>query len=97
MHQIDGTLSADSLDQDQLRLLNSSLSTKLTKLTDLDTEIVELTPEEGFEEEIVRADEYTEGIQRALLKIEKGLRIPDASPPRMTPPPPRAVDYRLMG
>ena len=48
------------MDADELSLLQDNLSTKLTTLEALNAEIVEITPEDELEDEIGRADEYSE-------------------------------------
>ena len=55
-------------------LLQTNLSTKSKTLEALDAQIVDLAPDAKLEEEIGRAEEYLEKIQRALLKIHKALR-----------------------
>ena len=76
------------VDADELALLQTSLSAKLTTPESSNTEIVELTPEAQLEEEIGRADEHSERIQRTLLKIRKALKTPTSriTPPRDSPP-----------
>ena len=68
-------IEATPVDTDELALLQTNLSTKLTTLEALNTEIVELTPEAQPEEEIGRADEYSERMQRTLLHIHKALNV----------------------
>ena len=62
MGQAGALIEATPVDADELALLQANLSTKLTTLEALNSEIVELTPEAQLEEEIGRADEYSERI-----------------------------------
>ena len=77
-----------TIDADELALLQTNLSTKLTRLETLNTDIVELTPEAQLEEEIGRADEYSEKIWRTLLLVSKALKSPSPTrdPPRVPSP-----------
>lgn len=52
-----------------------SLKEKLQTLKSLDSEIVELVPEEELSKEIEQADEYKENIFRALTRIDKAQAI----------------------
>ena len=52
-----------------------SLKEKLETLKSLDSEIVELVPEEELSKEIEQADEYKENIFRALTRIDKAQAI----------------------
>ena len=72
--QADALVDTTPVNADELMLLQTNLSTKLTTLETLNKEIVELVPEDQLEEEIGRADEYSERIQRMLLRISKALR-----------------------
>ena len=47
----------------------TGLANKLTLLRQLDAEIVQITPEKDLEDEIGRADEYSEKIQLVNLTI----------------------------
>ncbi len=60
-------------DGDRLTQLKLILTDKLETLKRLDSEIVELTPEDGLVEEIEQADGYKEDVYRALTGIERGL------------------------
>jgi len=82
MGQAGALIEATPVNADELTLLQTNLSTKLTTLEALNTEIVELTPEGQLEEEIGRADEYSENIQRTLLQIQKACSL--QSRPLMT-------------
>ena len=64
---------ASSTDRDKLSQFRLSLYEKLEALKLLDSEIVELTPDEGLEAEIGQADEYKETVHRALTMIDKVL------------------------
>ncbi|MCG8625962.1 MAG: hypothetical protein MJE68_28690, partial [Proteobacteria bacterium] len=77
---------------DELTLLQTNLSTKLTTLETLNKEIVDLVPEDQLEEEIGRADKYSEKIQRTLLRISKALRSTPPTDKSRDLPPPGPVD-----
>ena len=87
MGQAGALIEATPVNADELTLLQTNLSTKLTTLEALNAEIVELTPEGQLEEG--RADEYSENIQRTLLQIRKALKTlpPSIMPPCDLPPP----------
>ena len=51
------------IDVDALALLQTNLSAKLTTLEALDKELLELVPAEELEDQLGRADEYSEKIQ----------------------------------
>lgn len=88
MNQAELLIGADPMNPDDLTLLQTNLSTKLTTFGDLNGEIVELNPEAQLEDEIGRADEYSERIQRVLLQIHKALNPPPTTgdPTRDLPP-----------
>ena len=87
MGQVDTLIKASPVNVDELTLLQTNLSTKLTTREALNVEIVELISEDQLEEEIGRADEYTEQIQRTLLQICKALKTlsPTAKHPHGLP------------
>ena len=94
MNEADGLLGTSPLDPDELTLMQTTLSAKFTTLETLNAQIVALTPEVNLEDEIRRADDYSEKIQRMLLLIRKALkppptppRVPVLDPPRTHPPP----------
>lgn len=84
MNQADALIGATPTNADELALLQANLSTKLTTLEALNVDIVDLTPAAQLEEEIGRADEYSEKIRRTLLLIRKELKTPPSTgdPPR---------------
>ena len=92
LNQIDGALGATPTDSDKLAQLKLSLQEKLETLKQLDSEIVDLTPEDGLEEEIEQADGYKDNVYRALTMIDKALNAkhsrptPAASAPALTAP-----------
>ena len=103
--QADALIDTTPINADELTLLQTNLSTKLTTLETLNKEIVELVPEDQLEEEIGRVDEYSERIQRTLLRISKALRLTPPTdksrdipprapvdPSRPDPPPPDPSD-----
>lgn len=71
--QISTALGKTLLDVDKLSLLKLTLTKKLDVLKTLDTEIIEITPEEGLEEEIRQSNEYKERLYEALTYINKVL------------------------
>ena len=85
LNQADAVLGAEPLNADELVLLQTNLTAKIKTLEALNVEIVELTPEDQLENEIERADEYSERVQRALMRIHKALRSHPSE--RATPPP----------
>ena len=56
---------------DELSSRQTSLSKKAKILATLDDEIIDAVDDDQLEEEIGRADEYSEQVQRILLKIER--------------------------
>ena len=90
LNQIDAILAEREPDGDKLALLKLSLKEKLETLKLLDSEIVELTPEEELVREIEQADEYKENVYRALTRIDRTLTVtsaPASSSARVTTPP----------
>ena len=71
MGQAETLKTATPVDLDEVVLIQTSLSSKLKTLGELDAALIELTPEEQLEEEIGRADEYSENIRRTLLQLDK--------------------------
>ena len=61
----DGALAATPTDNDKLAQLKLSLHEKLETLKQLDSEVVDLTPEEGLDEEKEQAVDYKD-MYRAL-------------------------------
>ena len=97
LNQVDGALAATPTDNDKLAQLKLSLHEKLETLKQLDSEVVDLTPEEGLDEEIEQADGYKDNVYRALTMIDKALKPKPSSPspaassptptsPAVTPP-----------
>ena len=62
LNQTDAILADAHPDSDRLALLKLSLTEKLETLKLLDSEIVELIPEEELVREIEQADEYKENV-----------------------------------
>ena len=58
--QVEPVITADPLDVSKINQLKRSLDDKLRSLSDLDQAILDLTPEESIEAEIVQADETKE-------------------------------------
>lgn len=71
MNQAEVALSADAVNPAELELLVTSLGRKLEVLSPLDEEILGLTIDDALAEEIDRADQYQESVQRVLAKINK--------------------------
>jgi hypothetical protein len=90
LSQLDDVLGAvdpaSAVDTAKLTQLKLSLQEKLDTLKRLDEEILELTEEDKFEDEIKQADSYKEGIYSAMAKIDK---LCATTPPSAisTPPP----------
>ena len=59
-------MAATPTDNDKLAQLKLSLHEKLETLKQLDSEVVDLTPEEGLDEEIEQADDYKDNVYCAL-------------------------------
>lgn len=76
MGQAETLIGTTPINHDELALVQTNLSAKLTTLDTLNSEIVELTPGDQLEDEIGRADEYSEKIQRTLLQVRKALQPP---------------------
>ena len=103
LNQIDTALTAPATDSDKLSQLKLSLHKKLETLKLLDSEIVELTPEEGLEDEIEQADGYKEKVYCALIMIDKVLKPTPSSPtpvadmhaPTASPAPPCSNKVKL--
>ena len=100
MGQVEPAIAADPLDVSKINQLKRSLEEKLQSLSDLDQAILELTPEDSIETEIVQADEIRERLYAALSKLDLCLSptIPPGrahtTPPTTDPPTtdPTAVD-----
>ena len=58
--QVGPAIAADPLDVSKINQLKRSLEDKLRSLSDLDQSILDLTPEDSLEDEIVQADEIKE-------------------------------------
>ena len=71
--QVASTLEGTPPDTDRLSLLKLTLSEKLDVLKGLDAEIIEMTPEDGLEDEIGQSDEYKERLYDALTRINKAI------------------------
>ena len=61
----------EEVDKEELALLNQRITDKAEILKALDSELVNLTPDEGLEDEIQQADEYLEGVHRVFAKLKK--------------------------
>lgn len=79
LNQIDAALGEDLPNADHLTLLKMSLKEKLDTLRSLDSEIVELIPEEELVKEIEQADEYKENVYLALTEINKAQTVTSAT------------------
>ena len=71
--QVQPSIASDPRDVSKIKQLKRSLKDKLQSLSDLDQGILELTPEEAIETEIVQADEIKERIHVALSQLDHGL------------------------
>ena len=80
LNRIEAVLADPPADLDNLAQLKLSLQEKLETLKLLDSEIVEVTHEDDLEYEIERADSYKEGVYRALINIDKLMKISSTVP-----------------
>ena len=71
--EIATALSGEAPDRDRIARLKLTLNEKLETLNKLDSEIIELTAEEGLESEIQQSDENKEKIYEALTRVNKVL------------------------
>ena len=71
--EIATALSGEAPDLDRIARLKLTLNEKLETLNKLDSEIIELTAEEGLESEIQQSDENKEKIYEALTRVNKVL------------------------
>ena len=78
--QVDDALAASPTDSDKLAQLKLSLQEKLEILKQLDSGIVDLTPEDGLDGEIEQDDGYKDGVYRALTLIDKALNTKPSPP-----------------
>ena len=69
--QVNKSLKADKVDLVKLAQLKLSLQEKLDTLKQFDSEVLELTEDDGVEAEIQNADEYKDGIYSAMVGIDK--------------------------
>ena len=74
--QVGPAIAADPLHVSKINQLKRSLEDKLRSLSDLDQSILDLTPEDSLEDEIVQADEIKERLYDALSRLEQCLRPP---------------------
>jgi len=89
VRHIDEIVAAEEPDKARLALLQLALKEKLETIKKLDAEIVDLIDEAVLTEEIEQADGYKETLFSALLKADKILKDPPATPPTSvaaTPP-----------
>ena len=68
------------LTDNKLAQLKLSLHEKLETLKQLDSGIVDPTPEDGLDEEIEQADGYKDGVYPALTLIDKALNTKPSPP-----------------
>ena len=71
MGQAEALMAERPVKIDELSSRQTSLSKKAKILATLDDEIIDAVDDDQLEEEIGRADEYSEQVQRILLKIER--------------------------
>ena len=82
VRHIDEIVAAEEPDKARLALLQLALKEKLETIKKLDAEIVDLIDDEAvLTEEIEQADGYKETLFSALLKADKILKDPPATPP----------------
>ena len=80
--QVEPAVTADPLDVSKITQLKRSLEDKLHSLSELDEAILNLTPEESIEAEIIQADETKERLYSALTKLDRCLSASTPSPTR---------------
>ena len=80
--QVEPAITADPLDVSKITQLKQSLDDKLRSLSDLDEVILDLTPEESIEADIIQADEAKEQLYSALMKLDHCLSASTPSPTR---------------
>jgi hypothetical protein len=80
-------LKADKIDLVRLAQLKLSLQEKLDTLKQFDSEVLELTDDEGVEAEIQSADDYKDGIYSALVGIDESSMKLKPRSVSGTPPP----------
>ena len=83
--QIEPAITAEPLDVSKINQLKRSLEDKLQSVSELDQAILDLTPEDSLEEEIVQADEIKELLYTALSRLDHCLK-PTTSPGRIHTP-----------
>jgi len=71
MNTIDALLAEESPDLARLAQLKRSLEEKLSTLTRLDSEILDLTEDENLDAEIQEADEYKDRVYGANVRLDK--------------------------
>ena len=79
--KVNDLISARSIDETKLLHNKRMLEEKLDQLKALDNDIVKLTGEGDLEAEIQQADDYKSEIFAAIVKIERALKPPSATPP----------------
>ena len=79
------TLDSDTPDWDRIASLKLTLNEKLDTMNKLDSEIIELTAEDGLESEIQQSDEYKAKIYDALTSVNKVLDKATTPAPAATP------------
>ena len=80
IRQIEEILTSDAPDKERLSLLRLTLNEKLETIKALDIEVIELiVEEEALAGEIEQADDYKEGVFRALIRIDRITKAPPAS------------------
>ena len=92
MGQVEPSITADPLDVSKINQLKRSLEDKLQSLSDLDQGILDLTPEDSIEDEIIQADEIKERLYAALSKLDHCLSPPSRAHVTLPTPGRPAVD-----
>ena len=87
MHQAETALASDPINTPEIELLMTNLRRKLEVLSPLDEKIVELIPDDALTEEIDRADQCQENVQRVLARLNKALLSDREPTPRVEPIP----------
>ena len=79
MNTVDALLVEEETDPAHLAQFKWSLEEKLGILTQLDSEILDLTEDESLDAEIQEAGEFKDRVYRAIVRLDSGNHIPTGS------------------
>ena len=80
MNTVEALLAEEEPDPARLAQLKLSLEEKLSTLTRLDSEILDLTENEHLEGEILESDEFKDGVYRAIVQLDRAATSRAAAP-----------------